>query len=167
MKSKQIKALKYLLLNSRDAKSIITRKLLLFLIDKSNELTRDVCITLWETDSGFSAKEIRKIQGEFNSMCSGNRTTHVTEILVAMGSNFCFSDSYGDFDPTRRPDPFDNSVQFSGSTSSPKKHVEAKPFRATFWLSKKRYTRNSKFLKVDRELLEKIEAKSGLYKRLE
>ena len=171
MKQHQVKALKHLILASKDIHSPLTRKLLLFLIKESRALSQGVCVTLREGDTaGFTKAEIEKIKVEFFSICRHDYSTHISEILRAMDSRFRFSAEYGHFVP--ETGTVDNSGQFYGLNSeglpNPERHTKPQPFRVTFSLCRDGLvSKKTKRLLIDKRALEKITLKSGLYARME
>lgn len=120
---KQIDALKILIYESKDC-DVLAKKLLLFLINRSEKLTRQVTLTLTEREGGFSRDEVRKICLEADRLSSVEWNTHLYEIFCAMGTRFFFSMHFGHYNENGR---FDHSGQFSCNTTK---------MRFTFWLSK-------------------------------
>ena len=169
---KQIAALKYLIFIAKDGTEL-TKRVLAFLIDQSESLTKDVCLTLVENVSGYSADEINKAVNGFHAMLSCNCTTHLDRIIVAMGGEVLPSYHFGDFDPSRTGDPFNSDGIFPGFPEelvcAPKERIpglvrEGMPLRYTFWLAKGHYSRKATLVKATRGELEAIDLqKPGFY----
>ncbi|MBT4376285.1 hypothetical protein HOD29_02820 [archaeon] len=137
----QLKALKYLIIESKDG-SNFAKQVAFFLINASENLTKPVCISLIAKDNELElGKEVKKTAHGFHDFVSGNGTTHLSEIMVAMGTEFDFwnHSGYRKFIP------------------------ETQGIGYTFWLSKERYDHHAELLEVSIEELKKIELKSGLY----
>ena len=171
--SKQIAALRFMIFNAKDGTEL-SKRILAFLIGQSNELTKEVCLTLVANREGYTADQISKAAYGVGNMRSGGGTTHLDEILDVMGSEFGFSVHYGDFDPTRTGDPFNCDGQFAAlrnlasSVSDPGTLREGMPLRCTFWFSKQNYSREAALVIATREELEQIDlTRSGLYPSLE
>ena len=163
----QIAALKYLIFKAHNTPDL-SKRIMSFLIDQSEKLTKEVVLTLIENREDFSGEEIREAAYGIDRMLSSNGATHINEVLLATGSDLDFSIHYGDFDPNREPDHFNNAGQLAGMDRSlvfnPESVREGMPLRYTFWLSIGSYSRTASLVKVDREILEKIDlAKPGLY----
>jgi len=168
---KQIAALKYLIFNARNVVDL-SKQVLAFLIEQSENLTKEVCLTLVDGREGFSAAEITAAGRGMSVMQSCNSTTHLHQILHAMGSELRFSFHYGDFDPSRKDDPFNAHGQFAGfkeeQVAYPGLVRDGMPIRYTFWFSKQDYSRQAKLVVATRNDLEQIDpAKPGLYPELE
>jgi hypothetical protein len=151
---KQIAALRYLLFKAKDGTDL-SKRVLAFLIEQSDGLSREVCLTLAENQEGYAAEEILSAAFGVHGMLSGNGTTHINRILHAMESDLLFSHHSGDFDPTRKGDPFSSGLNRSSTGF-------------TFWLAKEYYSRQANLVSATREELEKINLKkSGLYPEIE
>lgn len=149
--AKQIAALKYLIFNSKDGTEL-TKRIIAHLIDHSSNLTKDVCLTL-TCERDFPREEIVAAYEGFEALPSANRSTHLTEILTAMGCDLRLSYDMGDYNPNREDDPLECQV-----------HEDS----ITFWLSKWHYSRQADHVEVTREDLEKIDLKKpGLYPSFE
>ncbi|HTE49147.1 MAG TPA: hypothetical protein VK675_04525 [Candidatus Paceibacterota bacterium] len=170
---KQIAALKYLIFIAKDGTEL-SKRILAFLIDRSEGLTKPVCLTLWADREGYTGDEIHAAAWEADAIWSCNGTTHLNEILFAMGSKLLPCSHYGDFDPARKK-KFNSAGIFAGvplsmvRNSKPEKRRESlredMPTRYTFWLAKTYYSRKVTHIVTTREELEKIDLKkSGLYK---
>lgn len=173
MTQRQIAALKYMIFIARPGVEL-TKRVLAFLIDQSEGLTKEVCLTLTEGCQGYSAEEINIAAHGMSAMRSCNSTTHLSEILDVMGSELDFDVHYGDFDPTREGDPFSNAGQFAGWDASLVRGQDAElvregmPLRYTFWLARKFFSRGAVLVTTTREELEKINLKKpGLYPSIE
>lgn len=169
--AKQIAALKYLIFIAKDGTDL-SKRVLAFLLDASEGLTKDVCLTLVADREGYTADEISAAAYGVDSMKSRNGTTHINQILHAMGIELKFSVHYGDFDPTRTDDPFNSYGQFAGlkahEATEPGLVREGMPLRYTFWLSKEHYSLQATLVVATREKLEQINLeKPGLYPSLE
>lgn len=168
---KQIAALKYMIFVSRNDNEL-SKRILAFLIDKSEKLTKEVCITLVADREGYTASEIENAAHAIGGMNSSSGTTHLHALLCLMGGKFSFSHHYGDVDPTRIGNIFNNDGQFAGfavsQVRSPNLAIEGMPTRYTFWFSKKDYSRQALYVVATRDILEKINIKkSGLYTSLD
>jgi hypothetical protein len=164
---RQIAALKYLILKA-PVESQIAKLVLTMLIDESEMLTREVCLTLVEGDSGYNADEISYAAHAESAFTSSNCPTHLNEIMKAMGSDLFFCCHYGDFDPLREGNPFSTEGQFAGCSrqqvSDPKLLTEGMPMRYTFWLAREYYSKQAVLVGATRETLEKVDlAKSDPY----
>jgi hypothetical protein len=169
--NKQIAALKYLIFKSKDGNEL-SKRVLAFLIDSSEGLTKDVCLSLVAGREGYGAEEIHGAADGAYNMQSCDGTTHLDQVFYVMGSELGFSYCYGDFDSTRADDPFNNDGQFAGvplsTVSRPGLAAEGMPVRFTFWLSKGNYSRDAELVVATREDLESINLKKpGLYLILE
>lgn len=169
--TKQIAALKYLIFNAKDGTEL-SKRVLAFLIESSERLTKEVCLSLVANREGYTAEEISAAGLGVGCMNSSQGTTHLNEIFDVMKCKLSFSLHYGDFDPTRENDPFNCDGQFAGLDLSkvhrPGLAREGMPTRYTFWLSKKLYSRQATLVIATREELEQINLKQpGLYPELE
>lgn len=168
---KQIAALRYMIFNAKDGTEL-SKRVLAFLIESSERLTKEVCLSLVADREGYTADEISAAGYGVGNMESCNGTTHIDQILHAMGSELGVSVHYGDFDPARTDDPFNSDGQFTGwdrsRVSRPGQIREGMPLRYTFWLSKQDYSRQATLVVATREELEQINLKKpGLYRFLE
>src|SRR3989344_7416148 len=167
---KQIAALKYMIFNAEHGADL-SKRVLAFLIDQSERLTKEVCLTLVADRERYTAEEIRNAGHEMGAMSSSNCTTHLAELLRVTGSELNFSYHYGDFDPTRAEDKFNCDGQFAGHMESQVVHPglvrKGMPLRYTFWLSKENYSRQATLVVATRKELEQINLqKPGLYPTL-
>lgn len=170
-KSKQIVALKYMIFRSKDGNEL-SKQVLALLVDSSERLTKDVCLSLVADREGYTIDEISTVVSGVGEMQNSYGTTHINEILDVMGSKLKFSYHYGDFDPSRTDDSFNCDGQFAGHSESkvsrPGLVREGMPLRYTFWLSKDDYSRQATLVVATREDLEQINLKKpGLYPSLE
>ena len=78
---KQIMSLKYLVFASKDG-TCFTKRILAFLIDRSEGFTKEVCLTLTEDKEGYAAKDIRKTADHLGTMLSTNYSTTLTSYAV-------------------------------------------------------------------------------------
>lgn len=168
MKTKrQVAALKYLILSSKDG-SKAAKRIAIYLIEQSQQLTKEVCISLVTGEHGYTARQIQSAAENFDSFISSLGSTHLNEVCVLMGGEFCFSFSYGDYDNGRNGDRFDNDGQFAGSpvekVRTPGLARMGMTTRYTFWFAKKRCSRQSTRVPATKELLSKMDiVDSGLY----
>ena len=152
--NKQIAALKYLIFNAKQT-SNLAKQILAFLIDQSKGLTEEVYLTITVSEN-YTGKEIRRHALDMDNMFSCGSTTHLNEIMAAVGTDFCFSLHYGSFDGNGR---FDTKGQFDDSNV---------PLRYTFWCGKGFYSKTAKATSISRVELESIDLKKpGLYLNLE
>lgn len=144
----QIEALKYLILQSKNADELAKRVLFL-LIEKSNGLTEDVSITLWESGDLPREEIASAVRHTMNSV---HGTTHLSELLALSGSNMDFTLHYGHY----VDDKFDNTGQMGGDHQ----------LRYTFWLARGLYDDNGpgKHIPFSLAELRSVELKSALYK---
>ncbi len=115
MNQKQIEALKYLIIKSKDANNLMKRALF-FLIEKSDGLTKEVSMTLWENET-FSRSAVDAAAKNYMRSNTGG-TTHLNELMTLMGSDLCFTWAYGHYT---------NGKFDTGSRAQ---------LRYTFWLAK-------------------------------
>lgn len=167
MTDKQISALKYMIFNTKDGVDL-SKRILAFLIDKSEGLTKEVCVSLVKDREGYTEEEISDAGYGVSAMESCNCNTHIHALMCLMGSELQFSFHYGDYDPRRVGDPFNTDGQFAGSKAAfvPDERLllEGLPLRYTFWLSKESYSRSVELVVATKEKLEQIDLKkSGLY----
>lgn len=169
--AKQIAALKYMIFNSRDGTEL-PKRVLAFLIDQSEGLTKEVCLTLTADREGYTADEVHAAGRGVGAMRRYHGTTHLNELLDLMESDLHFSHHYGDFDPHRHGDPFNTAGQFAGMSQhqvyDPELVLEGMPKRFTFWLAEEDYSRQATLVVATREELEQIDLrKPRLYPTLE
>lgn len=155
----QINTLKYLIIIARNGNDL-SKRILIFLINQSEALTKEVCLTLVENREGYTADEIREAAVGIDAMKGSSYTTHLNELIRLTGSEFRFDLHYGDFDPNRPGDPFNNDGQFAGCSldkvSRPGLASVGMPIRFTFWFAKGFYSRQAALVVATRELLERI-----------
>lgn len=170
MKSRrQLVALKYLVARSKDGNDI-AKRILWALIDGSHGLRESVAISLVADREGFSASEIFEAGMKTSDFLSCNGSTHIDQILAAMGTPFRVSVHYGDFDPTRPGKTLDCDGMFAGlaswegATFPPGSLKQGMPMRYTFWLARENYDRHAKLLHANRETLLAIDlSRPGLH----
>lgn len=146
----QIDSLKYLILKTD--RTDLAKQMMIFLINQSLGLTKDVCFTLIAGREGYTAEEIdeaRRIG-----------TDHLFHILRSTGSTLMFTSHYGDFDPARGGDPMNCDGMFAGaegvvSNPDPAMFKKGMPMRYTFWLAKDGYSRKAELIVTSREEIEK------------
>ena len=126
---KQIQSLKYLISVPHQGSAIL-KKLLLFLIDSSKNMTKEVHITLTE-GVGYSSQDIERMVKSLGNMQSPLGVVHLDDLLKLSGSVFMFS------------------VQ--------QKYInEHKLKKCTFWLSEEKYSSTSTKVFISPQGLEKI-----------
>jgi hypothetical protein len=162
--TKQIAALKYLVAASKHGNDT-AKRVIWFLIDKSNRLSKEVCVTLTQGQEGYSAEEIDEIVRTLHGITSCNGTTHLNEIFKVTGTDFVFDLHYGHFGSDGS---FDTSGMFPGAPThmvlDPKLTILNQPRRYTFWLSKKMYSKSAERIPVTRKEIKAIDlSKPGLY----
>ena len=167
----QIAALKYLIFWAKNG-SELSKRVLRFLLDQSEGLTREVCLSLVEGRDGYSSDEIHAAGLGVGAMQSCNCTTHLDAMTALMGCEFHFNFHYGDFDSIRVDEPLNNDGQFAGFRESQVKRPElvqkGAPMRYTFWFSRQDYSRDATLDFATREQLEQIDlTESGLYRSSE
>lgn len=157
----QIRALKYMILRSREDKlyeNSMAKKILAFLIDNSDHMNRDVCLTLTENQEGYTRDEIEDTAYRMFDMISKQGHTHINQLLILMGVNMRFSYHYGDFDPYRIDNQFSTTGQFAGCDPSEVLDLDSikpgMPLRYTFWLAEKDYSLDAHLLTPTRKELE-------------
>lgn len=158
--AKQVAAIKYLVTRSHDANKL-AKRIALHLLDASGGLHTDVCLSLVEGREGFSAVEVSDAGHSFARMLSMNLSTHLNQVMVAAGTGMHFTVHFGDYDPARASDPFDNSGQFAGwpedKLSEPRLALKGTPMRYSFWLAATSYSRTARLAPAGRTELEAID----------
>ncbi len=142
----QLDALKYLILVSKDGE-VLAKKILLHLIAHSERLTKEVCLTVIEGREGFTSEEIEKAAYGVHDMQSSNGTTHLSEVMVAMGASMLFNLHSGDFDPDRQGDPFNHEFE------------KDRRKRYTFWLDRTFYSREATYIPTSKVDLQKVDVR--------
>lgn len=175
MTDRQIAALRYLVDKSQEA-SDLAKQIVVFLVNASQGLTQEVCLTLVAGRDGYSAKEITAAEKDVGGMVSANWTTHLNELLAAMGSDLVVSYHYGDFDPNRRGDKFNSDGIFANLANTPGITIVGPastmkaglPLRYTFWLAKEHYSQEATLITATRQDLAGIDLnRPGLYPSME
>lgn len=167
----QIAALKYLIFAAKDG-THLSKRILSFLIDESEALTKEVCLSLVANREGYTGEEISAAADGVFRMSNSNCSTHLGEIVCVMGVNLKFSAHYGDFDPSRGDCRLNCDGIAAGRTIQqvydPGLTREGMPIRYTFWLSKNHYSEQATLVVATLEKLNQIDlAKPGLYPYLE
>jgi len=90
IKSKQTPALKYIISVSKNGTKL-SRRVLWHLIDQSKNLRKDVYLQLRADHEGYTKKQIEAAGISVHNMVSCGYTTHLNELLKAMGSKLSFS----------------------------------------------------------------------------
>lgn len=165
---RQIAALKYLISATKDGNPTV-KQIMYFLIDQSEGLTKEVCVTLTQNREGFTADEINHDAHKMSGLGSCNCNTHIHQIMIAMGTEFGFSVHYGGHGEDGK---FDTSGMFPGAPKhmvmDEKLTILDAPMRYTYWLAKGFYSRTAKVIPVTRAELEAIDlSKPGLYPDIE
>src|SRR3989338_5663853 len=140
----------------------LSKRILIFLIDQSEGLIKDVCLTLVADHNGYTAEEILKAAYGMGAMQGANGTTHLLELFCLMGEEIPKSSfHYGDYDPSRKGDPFNSAGMFAGMPvdmvggRDPAELVRTDmPRRYTFWLARKNYSGQATLVVATREVLE-------------
>lgn len=122
----------------------LAKQILWFLLDRSKRLKKEVYFTFTE-GKDYTKEEIRGVGHSVGDMQSCNSTTHINEVMAAIGTDFTFSVHYGHFDG----EYLDTSGQFGERPRS--------GFSYTIWLAKKYYSRSSEKVSVSRARLEAID----------
>ena len=164
---KQIAALKWLIFCAKVGTEL-TKRVLAYLIDNSELLTREVCVVLNVGDGEFSRNEIDAAARGMQPMQSSHGSVHLDEIMYVSGSMFWFSVHYGDYDPTREGERCSSAGIVAGYPENlvlDKSLIESgHPLRYTFWLAKEDYSRTAELLTPSREELDQIDiTDAGLY----
>ncbi len=158
---KQIEALKYLLSHA-EIKNDLAKRIVFFLLEKSNGLTQEVAFSLFEGRSGYSAEDVRTAARSVDYLRSVHGTTHIDAVFAAMNAEMHFSIHYGHY-AENDPNSYNTLGQFPGFKHHP---VDA-PVRYTFWLSRKSYGHDTKALKIlctpSKRKLKSISLKDALY----
>jgi hypothetical protein len=165
---KQVAALKYLIAASKYGNDT-AKSIFFFLLDKSERLSKQVYVTFTQGLEGYTGGEIDKAARSISGMHSCNCTTHIDQIMIAMGTAHRFSVHYGHFDHDGK---YDTSGMFPGlpqdMVSDPKLTVLDAPCRYTFWLAPGSYSKSAERLTTTRQELETIDlSRPGLYPDIE
>ncbi len=170
--SKQIAALKYVIFRAEKPVNggSLAKRIIAFLIDKSEGLTKDVYLTLWQDRDGFTADEIDQAAHFMGRLQSCNCTTHLDQLLHLAGTDLHFSLHYGNID-LKVEHGFDSLGIFAGvpaGLTGEKTHPLNAQTRYTFWLSKEKYSRTATQVQVTQQELGMIDLrKPGLYPDIE
>ncbi len=140
---KQLIALQYVIAAAPDGNKF-AKQLHFFLLAQSAGLTKEVCITLQEGDEWPKA-ELRKEAHGIDSMWSSTASTHLPEIMAAMGTRFIYSLHYGHYGENGE---FDTKGQLAECKA---------PLRYTFWLAHECYADAATKLTATRKELEAID----------
>ncbi len=146
IKQEQIEALKYMLLGSENG-SEFSKKICFLLLDKSQCLSKAVCISITQSD-----KISKELVDDFNhgnhDMRSSNLKTHLGALMRMTGSDFNFTGHCGDYiDGTFKTGVGDDMDRYSG----------------TIWLSAERYDHNAERIPFDLALINSVPLVSALY----
>lgn len=93
--NEQISALRWIIFHSKDGNEL-TKRIMVFLIDSSERLTKEVYISLAPDREGYNTSEIIIASHNIHNMNSDNCSTHINTILRAMGSEFRFESLNGE-----------------------------------------------------------------------
>lgn len=151
-------ALRYIIFKARNGNEL-TKRIMTHLLNESRGLTREVCLTLVADREGYSGEDIQQAASGMHSMNSTNGSTHMNELMIAMGSDMRFDYHYGDYDPSREGNPFSTAGMFpgwpiekvAGAVEEPDLVEEGFPMRFTFWLSRKDYSSTAELVSVTSE----------------
>lgn len=165
---RQIAALKYLISAAKDGNPRV-KQIMYFLIDRSERLTKEVCVTLTQDCEGFTGNEIDRDARKMSSLASRNCSTHIDQIMIALGTKFRFCVHYGNFGNDGK---FDTSGMFPGMSKNlvldEKLTILNAPMRYTYWLASDYYSKTAKTIPVTRAELDAIDiSKPGLYPDIE
>lgn len=144
---KQVDALKYLILRSKDA-SELTKKILFFLLEQSNLLRKAVYTSVVETKDGFSKENAIETYNGVHDMKSSQAFTHLNEIMVAMGSDFLFYVHAGAYQADGEFKEYEKILSY------------------TVWLSDKRYDGTAKRIDIKKDTLDEMVLVSDLYEKV-
>ncbi len=169
MTAKQIAAIKYLIGRAK-VDSELAKRILWFLFDQSEGLTKDIFLTLSEKDSGYSADEISAAAHGVDRMISSAGQLHINEILAVAGINetdvMYFTLHYGHIEN----EELNSLGQFPGHKyrETKKIHPDTAPLRYTFWLARGWYKKDITRVAATSKVLQSINLrKPGLYEGLE
>ena len=127
----------------------LAKRILLFLVNRSQGLTKEVCLTISEDE--YTAKEIHKIVRALSGITHGTSDLNATWMPLT-GSGFWFSLHYGHFEA---PGVYNTEGQFAGLPGHLHESPD-EPFRYTIWLSKDLWATKATVLNVSRKKLEGI-----------
>lgn len=155
MDKKQTAALKYMICMAKNEPEL-SKRVLLFLIDRSRGLTKEVCLSIAEGE--FTADEISEAGIGVGNMQSVSGTTHINQLLAVGGTKLSFSVHYGHIDPFKKGT---GRLNTTGQMSE-----IAKPMRYTWWLADKYYSSRARLVRTDRSVLDVISLdKDGYFKQ--
>ncbi len=156
---RQIAAIKYLIFHAKEGSPLVKR-ILAFLLDQSQGLTKEVYLTL-ESGQDYTDDEVHENAVTMNGLQSVNCQTHLNEIMSAVGAGFEFSVHYGYFD---KPGHFSTLGQFAGLPGPHFNDPLGIPTRYTFWCAYRSYSYTASPVLASRSELEAIDLeKPGLY----
>jgi hypothetical protein len=160
-RKKRIAGLKYLIRVSQDGNEFL-KKLMFFLIEKSELLTKAVYITFHPSEE-FDGKDIHRQACAESSFHSSNRPTHLNELMALLGTDFRFSVHYGHYQDGR----FDTVGMFAGFPGRHEFDPKNMPTRYTFWLGPQYYGHGPippEEIKASRAEVEAVDiTRDGLY----
>lgn len=167
--AEQMLALKYLVNASKHA-SEMTKRICYLLFDKSENLSREVCLVLREGVGGFTSEEVSEVGRNFGVLGSSNCDIHLPEILRAMGSSLTNSNHYGH----RTSTDFNADGIFAGfparlvlsARERPGIVAEGKSMRYTFWLAEDMYSRSATIVRATKRNLMAVDLDAHLYESL-
>jgi hypothetical protein len=140
---KQLQALKYLIIKSKDA-SDFSKRICFFLLDKSDLLTKPVCTTIIENKE-ISREQVNDFNHGNHDMRSFGGSTHLHALMGVTGSPFYFSGHCGHYSKGGLWDT--TSDEYSG----------------TIWLSPISYDHHAHKLIFDIKVIDSISLKSEFY----
>lgn len=146
MSDEQMKALKYLISMSQNM-NVFSKKLLFWLLDQTDNLTRPVRINVVPSKCNPSLNdiEVRAAHHSFHDIMSSNGSTHFHAVIVAMGATLYISSHGG----------------FFGRSRNDKESGPSKTFAV--WIAPKHYDWDATLLDVDWDAVFKTDLESGLY----
>lgn len=163
--AEQIAKLKYLIARSKDG-GLLVKQIMYFLLDKSEQLTKEVCVTLSHDRYGYRGHEIFKSAEDLSNICAGNGTTYFDEILMVTGSGFRFDSECGYFDHKGEfINGGDHDYLANIQDQHPKIFEASYPsicnVRYTFWLSQEPCSRKAQRFNECRAGLQAIDISSA------
>lgn len=152
----QIAALKRIIFSSSgDANAM---RLAVFLIDQSEQLTKDVCVRLVAPRDGFNECEISTMAHYLHYMAGDYHNKHIHDLLVVAGSNLRFSCQFGDLNVNKT---FIKTGQFMMGDGIEFLSLPQKKWY-TFFLAQKPYSCAATMVRINHEELNKIQIESPM-----
>jgi hypothetical protein len=157
---KQAAALKWFIAKAKNG-NVLTKRILIQLINASSNLTQPVSTCLTQDCQGYSAEEIRAAAKALN-MTASEGALPLAEMMVLMGTDFHFSIQYGHYEDNERFNHIGDPCA-DGPTEM--------PLRYTFWLAPESCGRSGRGnnIVVSRQILDSIDIsdRHGLYSSTE